>query len=58
MRIVFVASEAFPLVKIGGLADVASSLAIALQGAGHELCLILPKYGSIKTSVHDACGKP
>jgi len=58
MRIVFVASEAFPLVKIGGLADVASSLAIALQGAGHELCLILPKYGSIKTSVHDACGRP
>lgn len=58
MRIVFVASEAFPLVKIGGLADVASSLAIALQDAGHELCLILPKYGSIKTSVHDACGRP
>jgi starch synthase len=53
MRILFIASEAFPLAKVGGLADVTSSLAIALQDLGHEPCLILPKYGSIKTPVHD-----
>jgi starch synthase len=53
MRILFVASEAFPLAKVGGLADVTSSLAIALQDLGHEPCLILPKYSSIKAPVHD-----
>jgi len=57
MRILFIASEAFPLVKVGGLADVTSSLAIALQGLGHEPCLILPKYGSIKAPSQDIQGK-
>lgn len=53
MRILFIASEAFPLAKVGGLADVTSSLAIALQDLGHEPCLILPKYGSIKSPIQD-----
>ena len=57
MRILFIASEAFPLAKVGGLADVTSSLAIALQDFGHEPCLILPKYGSIKAPVQDVQGK-
>lgn len=53
MRILFIASEAFPLAKVGGLADVTSSLAIALQDSGHEPCLILPRYGSIRIPVQD-----
>jgi starch synthase len=53
MRILFIASEAFPLAKVGGLADVTSSLAIALRDLGHEPCLILPKYGSIKAPIQD-----
>jgi len=53
MRILFVASEAFPLAKVGGLADVTSSLAIALQDLGHEPCLILPRYGNIRIPVQD-----
>jgi len=57
MRILFIASEAFPLAKVGGLADVTSSLAIALRDLGHESCLILPKYGSIKTPIQDIQGK-
>jgi starch synthase len=57
MKILFIASEAFPLAKVGGLADVASSLPIALQDSGHEPCLILPKYGSIKAPVQDIQGK-
>jgi len=57
MRILFIASEAFPLVKVGGLADVTSSLAIALQDLGHEPCLVLPKYGSIKAPIQDIQGK-
>ena len=56
MKILFIASEAFPLAKVGGLADVTSSLAIALQDLGHEPCLILPRYGSIKAPVQDIKG--
>jgi len=53
MKILFIASEAFPFAKVGGLADVTSSLAIALQDLGHDPCLILPRYGSIKAPVQD-----
>ncbi|MGB5925764.1 MAG: glycogen/starch synthase [Dehalococcoidia bacterium] len=53
MKILFIASEAFPLAKVGGLADVTSSLAIALHDLGHEPCLILPRYGSIRIPVQD-----
>jgi starch synthase len=53
MKILFIVSEAFPLAKVGGLADVVSSLAIALHDSGHEPCLILPKYRSIKARVLD-----
>jgi starch synthase len=56
MKVLFVASEAFPLAKVGGLADVTSSLAIALQDLGHELCLILPKYSSIKVRMAEIPG--
>jgi starch synthase len=53
MKILFIASEAFPLAKLGGLADVTSSLAAALHDLGHKPCLILPRYGSIKIPVQD-----
>jgi starch synthase len=53
MKILFIASEAFPLAKVGGLADVTSSLAIALHDLGHEPCLILPRYSSMKIPVQD-----
>ena len=53
MKVLFVASEAFPLAKVGGLADVTSSLAIALRELGHEPCLILPKYASIRARAQD-----
>ena len=38
-------SEAVPFSKSGGLADVSSSLPIALSNLGHEVRLILPNYG-------------
>jgi starch synthase len=53
MKILLIASEAFPFAKVGGLADVTSSLAIALQDLGHEPCLILPRYASIRVPVQD-----
>lgn len=54
MRILFVTSEVFPLVKVGGLADVTGSLATALRDSGHEPCFILPKYGLIEAPLQDA----
>jgi starch synthase len=47
MRILQVASEAFGLVKTGGLADVVSGLCCALQDAGDDVRLVLPAYRGV-----------
>jgi starch synthase len=44
LNIVFIASEASPLAKTGGLADVAGSLPHALQLIGHKVTVIMPFY--------------
>ena len=44
LDVLFVASEARPLIKTGGLADVAGSLPIALTQLGQRLHLLLPAY--------------
>ncbi len=43
-KILFVASEAFPLVKTGGLGDVVYSLPHALHARGEDIRLVLPGY--------------
>ncbi|MBO9607702.1 MAG: glycogen synthase GlgA [Paenibacillaceae bacterium] len=47
MNVLFAASEAVPLVKSGGLADVIGSLPQALQASGVDVRVILPKYEDI-----------
>jgi starch synthase len=42
-----VASEAAPLAKTGGLADVVGALPEALRAAGEEAAVLIPRYGSI-----------
>ncbi len=47
MKILFVASEAYPLVKTGGLGDVLYSLPHALQARGADIRLVLPGYRAL-----------
>src|SRR6478609_5652465 len=42
-----VASEAAPFAKTGGLADVVGSLPDALAGLGHQVAVVMPRYGTI-----------
>ncbi|QGU31877.1 glycogen synthase GlgA [Thermochromatium tepidum] len=44
LRILVASSEAHPLIKTGGLADVAASLPAALRQLGHDARLVIPGY--------------
>jgi starch synthase len=47
IKILFVASEAYPLVKTGGLGDVIYSLPHALHARGADVRLVLPGYRAL-----------
>jgi len=47
MKILFCTSEAYPLVKTGGLGDVSNSLPNALVQAGLDVRLVLPGYRAV-----------
>ncbi|MCV2403845.1 glycogen synthase GlgA [Marinomonas sp. C2222] len=51
MKILFLASEIYPLIKTGGLADVAGALPVALRKKGHDVKLIMPAYQNILEKV-------
>ncbi|BAH40245.1 MAG TPA: glycogen synthase GlgA [Gemmatimonas aurantiaca] len=48
MNVLFVAAEATPYVKAGGLADVAGALPAALRTLGHDVRVVLPRYREIR----------
>ncbi|MAD76962.1 MAG: glycogen synthase [Rheinheimera sp.] len=47
MRILFICSEYEGLIKTGGLADACRGLASSLLAAGHQVSVILPRYGAL-----------
>ena len=53
-RLLFVASEVYPLVKTGGLADVAGSLPTVLADMGLDVRILVPGYGDVLDKVDDA----
>ena len=55
MDILFCTSEAYPLIKTGGLADVAGSLPRALHLLQHDVRLVLPAYQSVMQALQ---GRP
>lgn len=53
MKVLFVASEAAPFIKTGGLADVAHSLPKALKKSKVDIRVIIPKYSKISPEYID-----
>jgi starch synthase len=51
LRVLSVASEIFPLIKIGELADVTGALPIALKSEGIEVRTVVPGYPSVMNSL-------
>ncbi|MBN1309496.1 MAG: glycogen synthase GlgA [Chitinispirillaceae bacterium] len=54
LNILIVASEVEPFAKVGGLADVVSALCSALKSFGHDVRIVMPRYGGIDLKQHDA----
>ena len=48
MKVLFVTPECYPLVKTGGLADVAGALPLALAPFGVETRVLLPGYPAVR----------
>lgn len=54
MRILQVSAELFPLLKTGGLADIAGALPLALTAAGQDVRVLLPGFPAIAAGIRDA----
>jgi len=48
MNVLFAAAEVAPLIKTGGLADVAGALPAALRRAGHDVRVVMPYFREVR----------
>lgn len=53
IRVLAVASEIFPLVKTGGLGDVAGALPLALAGVDARVTTLVPGYPAVLAAIED-----
>jgi starch synthase len=53
MKVLQVSAEIFPLLKTGGLADVAGALPAALNAAGGDVRLLLPGFAAVLADLQD-----
>jgi starch synthase len=51
LKVLFLAAEAAPLVKVGGLADVAGALPAGLRRKGHDVRIVLPLHPALRGMV-------
>jgi starch synthase len=51
LRVLFVASELFPFVKVGGLGDVMAALPRAMRILGADVRLLIPAYPELRAAV-------
>ena len=52
MRVLFVASEASPFIKSGGLGDVAGALPKALAQKNVDVRVVIPKYKELNWGIY------
>jgi starch synthase len=53
LKIAMISAECVPYAKTGGLADVVGALPPVLRAMGHEVIVIMPKYGSVDAQRYD-----
>lgn len=54
LRVLSVASEIYPIIKTGGLADVAGALPLALRAEGVEMRTLVPGYPAVMDAIGSA----
>ncbi len=50
LRVLFMSAEMTPFAKTGGVADVANALPRALRALGHDVRVVMPRYGRIDSA--------
>lgn len=48
LKVLYLAAECVPFAKTGGLADVAGALPKAIRSLGHDIRIMMPRYGRIE----------
>ena len=48
LKILYLAAECVPFAKTGGLADVAGALPKAIRSQGHDIRIMMPRYGRVE----------
>lgn len=58
LKVLFVSAEVDPFAKTGGLADVAGALPKELSLLGHDVRVVMPRYGFISQDMSYVCDFP